>query len=584
MISLDRVTFRYAGAAAAVLTDVTLTIPEGEMCLIVGETGSGKSTLLQLVNGLAPHFTGGNLSGTVTVGGLDTRTNPPRDLAGIVGVVGQDPVAGFVTDRVDDELAYSMEQLGIPAPIMRQRVEEVIDLLGLDRIRHRSLSALSAGEQQRVAIGAALTAQPRVLVLDEPTSALDPSAAEEVLAALLRLVHDLGVTVLLAEHRLERVIQYADSVVLLEGDGTAHCGTAHCGSARCGSARYGSARYGSPAAMMESSLVAPPIIELGRLAGWQPLPLSIRDARRVAGPLRERLTGRPTDRLTDRPAECLGEESTPANSEHATTRSADARSIDSPRSENLRAVNLSVHYGRVIAVDGVSLTVNPGEITALMGRNGSGKSSLLWALQGSGLRSGGTVHVSGLDPATLSPDEAIQHIVLVPQRPSDLLYLDSVAAECQESDRAAGADQGATSAIFERLSPGVSRTTHPRDHSEGQRLALVLALQLVGKPAVILLDEPTRGLDYTAKKRLSAVLAEHAERGAAVFLSSHDVEFVARIADRVVVLSEGEIITDGPARIVLTASATFAPQVSRILRPLTFLTVDDVRDALGGAP
>lgn len=563
MISLDRVTFRYHDAADAVLRDVTLAIPEGELCLVVGETGSGKTTLLQLVNGLAPHFTGGHLAGTVTVGGFTTRTHPPRDLADIVGVVGQDPADGFVTDRVDDELAYSMEQLGIPAPIMRQRVEEVIDLLALDRIRHRSLSALSAGEQQRVAIGAALTAQPRVLVLDEPTSALDPSAAEEVLAALLRLVHDLGVTVLLAEHRLERVIQYADSVVLLGGDG--------------------SALYDSATVMMASNPIAPPIIELGRVAEWQPLPLSIRDARRLAGPLRERLSERLSEHLPERLADGANS-ALPADETRAGGTSAENHGTETLGTETLSAKALSVQYGRVIAVDGVDLRLYSGEITALMGRNGSGKSSLLWALQGSGPRSGGMVSISGVDPASLPPDEAIKHVVLVPQRPSDVLYLETVAAECHDSDRVAGARWGTTSAIFERLSPGVDEGTHPRDLSEGQKLALVLALQLAGEPAVILLDEPTRGLDYTAKKRLSTILAEHAGRGAAVFLSSHDVEFVARTADRIIVLSDGEIITDGPAHTVLTASATFAPQVSRILRPLTFLTVDEVRDALGVTP
>ncbi len=549
MISLHDVTFRYQDAPNAVLRNVSLTIPEGELCLVVGETGSGKSTLLQLVNGLAPHFTGGNLSGTVTVGGLDTRTNPPRDLAGIVGVVGQDPISGFVTDRVDDELAYSMEQLGIPASVMRQRVEEVIDLLGLDRIRHRSLSALSAGEQQRVAIGAALTSQPRVLVLDEPTSALDPSAAEEVLAAVLRLVHDLGVTVLLAEHRLERVIQYADSVVLLDG--------------------HGSARFGSPATIMESSAIAPPIIELGRLAGWQPLPLSIRDARRLVGPLRGRLSA------------SLGG-STAVNLDQHFPEAVRTQVL---RTENLHAQNLSVHYGRVRAVTGATLTLVAGEITALMGRNGSGKSSLLWAMQGSGPRSGGIVTVARTDTAAFSPDVAIHHIVLVPQRPSDLLYLDSVAAECAEADRvagaASGAEPGATFATLERLAPGIGAAIHPRDLSEGQRLALVLAIQLAADPAVVLLDEPTRGLDYSAKRRLSDVLAERVKAGAAVLLSSHDVEFVARTADRVIMLSEGDIITDGPVEKVLTASASFAPQVSRIVRPLEYLTVDAVRDALG---
>lgn len=554
MISFDQVTFQYQDAAEAVLQDVSLAIPEGELCLVVGETGSGKSTLLQLINGLAPHFTGGRLAGNVTVGGLDTRTHPPRDLAEIVGFVGQDPISGFVTDRVEDELAYSMEQLGIAAPVMRQRVEEVIDLLALARIRHRPLSTLSAGEQQRVAIGAALTAQPRVLVLDEPTSALDPSAAEEVLAALLRLVHDVGVTVVLAEHRLERVIQYADSVVLLGGDG--------------------SARSGPPGELMATSPVAPPIIELGRLAGWEPLPLSLRDARRVAGPLRDRLA----ERVPVRPREAPQADAVPAAALPAAALRAALPAAA------LHAVDLNVRYGRVTAVNGIDLTLKRGEITALMGRNGSGKSSLLWALQGSGPRSGGSVRVGGIDPSALPPDEAIRHIVLVPQRPSDLLYLETVAAECRESDRVAHAPPGTTSAILERLSPGLPSTAHPRDLSEGQRLALVLAVQLAGAPAVVLLDEPTRGLDYGAKMRLRSVLTEHVLGGASVLLSSHDVEFVARTANRVVVLSEGDIITDRPARDVLTASATFAPQVFRILRPVPFLTVDAVRDALGVTP
>jgi energy-coupling factor transport system ATP-binding protein len=434
-----------------------------------------------------------------------------------------------------------------------------------------------------------------VLVLDEPTSALDPSAAEEVLAALLRLVHDLGVTVVLAEHRLERVIQYADSVILLGGDGSCRPGAVRDGTVRDGTVRDGTARYGSPVEMMEESTIAPPIIELGRLAGWKPLPLSIRDARRVAVPLRENLRAGQRDevragvRANGSRAQDPDNVGTPAASAPATglradnTRDAGTRAATTG-SENLGADNLSVHYGRVAAVDGVSLALKPGEITALMGRNGSGKSSLLWALQGSGPRSGGTVLVSGTDPATLPPDEAIRRIVLVPQRPSDLLYLETVAAECREADRAADAQGGTASDILERLSPGLPAFAHPRDLSEGQRLALVLALQLASAPTVVLLDEPTRGLDYGAKLRLRTVLAEHVHGGGSVLLSSHDVEFVARTADRVIVLSEGDIITDGPVNEVLTASATFAPQVSRILRPLPFLTVDAVRDALGMTP
>ena len=195
MIRFERVTITYPDAELPTLRDVDLVIPAGELCIVIGATGSGKTTLLGAINGLVPHFTGGQLRGRVTVDGRDTRTHPPRELADLVGVVTQDPLAGCVTDTLEEELAYGMEQLAIPADVMRKRVEETLDLLGLAELRHRALHQLSAGQLQRVAIGAVLTAHPKVLVLDEPTSALDPTGAEEVLATITRLVHDLGVTV-----------------------------------------------------------------------------------------------------------------------------------------------------------------------------------------------------------------------------------------------------------------------------------------------------------------------------------------------------------------------------------------------------
>ncbi|WP_143662874.1 ABC transporter ATP-binding protein, partial [Streptomyces sp. wa1002] len=270
MIRFERVSVRYEGTERPTLSGVDLTVPEGELVLLVGPSGVGKSTLLGAVSGLVPHFTGGLLSGRVTVGGRDTRTHKPRELADLVGTVGQDPLAHFVTDTVEDELAYGMESLGLAPDVMRRRVEETLDLLGLAELRDRPIATLSGGQQQRVAIGSVLTPHPRVLVLDEPTSALDPAAAEEVLAVLQRLVHDLGTTVLMAEHRLERVVQYADQVVLLPAPGTAPV-------------------MGPPAEIMKVSPVRPPVAELGLLAGWDPLPLSVRDARRGAGGLRERL-------------------------------------------------------------------------------------------------------------------------------------------------------------------------------------------------------------------------------------------------------------------------------------------------------
>ncbi|MFB7377144.1 ABC transporter ATP-binding protein [Kitasatospora purpeofusca] len=547
MIRFDRVGVVYEGRGAPVLREVDLHVPEGELCLVVGRTGVGKSTLLGAVNGLVPHFTGGTLRGRVTVDGRDTAHHPPRELADVVGVVGQDPLAGFVTDTVEEELAYAMEQLAVPPEVMRKRVEETLDLLGLADLRHRALHELSGGQQQRVAIGSVLTAHPRVLVLDEPTSALDPTAAEEVLAAITRLVHDLGVTVLLAEHRLERVVQYADRVAYLPGDGTVV--------------------HGPPAEVFRDTAIAPPVVELGRLAGWSPLPLSVRDARRAAAPLRETLVARPA------PAPRRG------GAEGGTV---------------LSAERIVVRYGPVTAVREVGLELRAGQVTALMGRNGSGKSSLLWALQGSGTRQGGSVRVvredggPPKDPKRVSAAEARRLVGLVPQTPTDLLYLESVAQELAQSDLESGREPGGEAGptarrILDRLAPGIPDDTHPRDLSEGQKLALVLAIQLAAAPRVVLLDEPTRGLDYHAKEALTGIVAALAAEGRTVVVSTHDVEFVASAADRVVVMAEGEIVADGRTDEVIVASPTFAPQTAKILAPLPYLTVHQVAQALESA-
>ncbi|MER5569813.1 ATP-binding cassette domain-containing protein [Streptomyces goshikiensis] len=543
MIHFDQVTVQYDDAAEPVLREVDLTVEEGELCLVVGHTGVGKSTLLGAVNGLVPHFTGGTLYGRVTVDGRDTAAHPPRELADVVGVVGQDPLDGFVTDTVEEELAYAMEQLAVPPATMRKRVEETLDLLGLADLRHRALHELSGGQQQRVAIGSVLTAHPRVLVLDEPTSALDPTAAEEVLAAVTRLVHDLGVTVLLAEHRLERVVQYADRVIHLPGDGRVVSGP--------------------PAEVFRTSSIAPPIVELGRTAGWSPLPLSIRDARRAAAPLRARLAD--VTPVPVRPA--------PA---------ADPVTL-------LKARGVTVTYQGVPAVRQVGLDLRGGEITALMGRNGSGKSSLLWALQGSGPRKAGSVAVptadggKDADPQKLSAAEARRLVGLVPQTPTDLLYLESVKQELDQADSESGVSgpgRVRARALLDRLTPGIADGTHPRDLSEGQKLALVLAIQLSAAPRVLLLDEPTRGLDYQAKNELIRIVDDLAAEGRAVVISTHDVEFVARAADRVVVMAEGDIVADGPTTEVIVASPVFAPQTAKILSPLLYLTVAQVASAL----
>lgn len=522
MIQFENVSFTHANAANAVLRDLDLVIPEGDLVLVIGRTGSGKSTFLNLINGLVPHFTGGTLAGRVQVAGLDTRTHPPRDLAGMVGTVGQNPRAGFTTDTVEDELAYTMESLGFAPDVMRRRVEETLDLLGLVPLRQRPLDTLSGGEQQRVAIGAALTAGPSVLVLDEPTSALDPTAAEEVLAAIARLVHDLAITVVMAEHRLERVIEFADHVIRIDAAVPA---------------------LEEPSDAMTGHGLQPPVVRLGHALGWEPVPLSVRAARRHAASLRSLAFSPPPRRLGG--------------------------------DDLARTSDASVRYGRTEALRDVDVSLRSGQVTALMGRNGAGKSTLMNVLAGSRNPDSGRVQVDGRDPSAMPGPELVAHIAYVPQDPTDLFYTDSVQAECAAADHDTGQSPGSALARLEDLVDTVDPSTHPRDLSAGQQLALALAIQLAATAHIVLLDEPTRGLDYPGKVAFAGWLDRLAEAGCSILVATHDVEFVAIVGDRVIVLADGEVVTDADVRTALTSSPAFAPQVQKVLSPLPVLTVEE---------
>jgi energy-coupling factor transport system ATP-binding protein len=306
--------------------------------------------------------------------------------------------------------------------------------------------------------------------------------------------------------------------------------------------------------VLRDSPVAPPVVELGRVAGWDPLPLTVRDARRQSGPLRAVL--------------------------------ADQRPPDSPpaRGEPVGACrDLVVRYGRVPAVQGVSTQIAAGEVVALMGRNGAGKSTLLKTFVGLQRPAAGSVTVGGLEPRSLRPAALLCQVAMVPQVPSDLLYSSSVGRECAQADRDAGVAAGTTLELFRRLSPGIPLDQHPRDLSEGQRLTLALSVVLAARPPLLLLDEPTRGLDYTAKHRLVEILRDltSAEGGGhAVLLATHDVELVAEVATRVLVMADGELVADGPTAQVVVSSPAFAPQVAKVLAPQPWLTPTEVAVAL----
>ena len=541
MIQLERVTYHYPAQAAPALREVSLDLPSGSFTLVVGASGGGKSTLLRTLNGLVPHFYGGVFRGRVRVADADPVVLTPRRMGGHVGLVFQDPEAQFVVSTVEDELAFGMENFGVPPAVMRRRIEVALERLGIGHLRGRRVETLSGGEKQRVALGAVLTLQPGVLVLDEPTSQLDPQGAADVLAAIDELHREAGLTVVLAEHRVERVVERATHVLTVEG---------------------GQAAVGDPRAQLAHHPLAPPVTRLGAALGWTPVPLTVAEAAQGLG-IREQGLGRKE-----------ASQSSPSNLSHPQSL------IPHPYSPGPPVLALDgVHarYGERTALHGVDLAVRAGEVVALMGRNGAGKTTLLKTAMGLLAAQAGRVSLLGQTVRAGDTAAVARRVGYVPQNPGALLFADTVRDEVlftRRVHRLPGLGESLARLGLEDLA-----AAYPRDLSVGQRQRVALAAVLAAEPRLLLLDEPTRGLDTLQKEGLAALLRGLARDGAAVLLTTHDVELAALVADRVVVLDEGRVVHDGPTAAVMRAAPALASQVAQLWPDQGWLTVADILNA-----
>jgi energy-coupling factor transport system ATP-binding protein len=541
MISIKDLSFTYPGAGSPALRGINWVVPTGEFCLMIGSSGAGKSTLLRCINGLVPHFSGGSLKGSIRVNDLDPVRLTPREMSHMVGFVFQDPEAQFVVDKVEDEIAFSLENAAMPEDEMEIRLEEALNLLELTKLRSRRLETLSGGERQRVAIAAALALRPRILVLDEPTSQLDPFGAEEVLHTLMHLNQQLGLTIILAEHRMERILPYSGQIIYLSDD-------------------FPGGLSGEPREVLGKVQLSPPLIALGKELGWKPLPLTVEDAHEFA---RQSLGHSLTEVKTSLPAKPVLERRTD--------------------SAFIQAKDVRVSFGNNQALRGVDICIYPGEITVLMGPNGSGKTTLLRALIGLIPNQTGSIIVDGTDIKGRSVADVCQQVGYLPQDPNALLFADTVLEELlitlrnhnlHDSDMATNPVQ-----LLERLGLANKATDYPRDLSTGERQRVAMGAVMVTHPGALILDEPTRGLDYAAKKILLNLLRGWCTEGMAILMVTHDVELAVQAADRIILLENGLITHDGSPGEVLLHSPVFSPQVAKIFPARGWLTVED---AIGG--
>jgi energy-coupling factor transporter ATP-binding protein EcfA2 len=514
MLSFENVTYRYPVAERPALEDVSFELQPGEFCLLAGLSGHGKSTLLRAACGLVPHFHGGRFAGRVALAGLDTREHGPARLGTIAGALFQDPETQLVMSSVRSELALAQESRGHSAAAVARGVEEVALALGIDHLLDRPTHQLSGGEQQRVALGAALAGRPRLLLLDEPTSQLDPVAGDELIALLRRLNEESEMTILLAEHRLERCLSSADRVIAMRDGRIAH---------------DGEPREFLEWAAREDPALQTPGAKLFALSGLSPAPVGVKQAR--AALRRHGLLGEDTS--------VAGADTSVAVERPAARARGRVRARGGAALE-LRRVWHEIPRGPAI-LRGVDLRVQPGESLALMGRNGAGKSTLLR-------------HAAGLLAPTRGRISSSGRVALLLQNPGDYFLHDRL-------------DREASLGALARAGLGGMEDRNPRDLSGGERQRLALAIVTDGEddPAVIALDEPTRGMDRLAKAQLAAALHARAQRGQAVIVATHDPEFASACATRAVLLAEGRVIADGPAAELLAGGWYFATETARIL-------------------
>jgi energy-coupling factor transport system ATP-binding protein len=531
MIELRGVTMRYPGAEKSALRNVDWTVADGEFAVVAGPSGSGKSTMLRCLNGLVPHLSGGAFGGEAVVAGYDITRYGPRALSRVTGFVFQEPDGQSVAGTVEDEIAFSMEQLGVAPVIMRTRVEEMLDLLGVAQLRKRTVTTLSGGERQRVAIAAAMALHPPLLVLDEPTSQLDPWGADDVIHALERLNADLNVTVVIAEHRLERLLPVLDSLTWIADGRLTVNGTL------------------DQVAPSLPEVALPPMMALARRLRLEPIPRTVKEVKRT-------LAGW-----------------TPAVRPRSVV-----KSVGDPA---ITVRDLQVRVENRPLLSEIDLTAREGEIVALMGRNGSGKTTLLRTLFGFVKPARGTIEVAGMNMRERTPAELGARAAYLPQRSGSVLFNETVRAEITFTVRHRPGSKW-PDWIIDAFGLSELLDRDPRDLSEGQRLRAALAAVLAGEPQVVLLDEPTRGMDGFQKQQLARVLRELRRRGSCVLLATHDVELAAALVDRVVLLGNGEVIAEGTPAEVLSGSMAFSTQINRLFGP-GYLTLDDL-DLTGATP
>lgn len=549
VITIQNLTYYYPDTATPALDRINLDIPSGQLVLVLGGSGSGKSSLVRAIAGLIPEYYGGTYQGKVLLNQQEVGQIKRRNLVQQVGLVFQDPESQMVMTSVEQEIVFGMENLGLPNQLMKRRVMEVSSALSISPYLHSSIPELSGGQKQKVALASVLAMQPGILILDEPTSQLDPVAGEEILTMVRRLNEDNGITVILVEQRLERCYHMADRILVMEKGRIIHD-------------LHNQSSLNVLAAQKDITCV-PPLAQVFIQAGYSQIPATVKQGRDI---VKSYLT---EDAVSSSPT-----------ADKAARR--DKQFNRHKEILNLRNLWFSYHNGQEV-LKNINFSIKAGEFVVLMGANGTGKTTLMKQINGLLKPDRGQITFLGQDSRLRTVEDLAGDIGYLSQNPSDYLFLPTVLEELKFTLSNLGlSDDGISRSILDRLHLSHFSSANPRDLSTGQRQRVALASVLISRPQLLLLDEPTRGLDYVLKGQLGIILKELQAEGTAILVVTHDVEFAAEFADEIVLMDQGSIIARGDKYAMLSNSTFYSPQISKLFNDIVdgVVTIEQGREVL----
>lgn len=549
IIEIKNLTYFYPGENKPALNSINLSIEEGEFVLLAGGSGSGKSSLVRAMTGLIPEFYGGRIGGAIILDGRLMQDMKRKEIVKKIGMVFQDPESQLVMTNVEQELAFGMENLGLHPELMKRRIMEVSGALSLHPYLKDSIPELSGGLKQKVLLASILAMQPDILILDEPTSQLDPVAGEEILTMIRRLNEDNGITVILIEQRLERCFHLSDRILIMDKGRVIYNGIDREETAKWAAAN--------------NNPFIPPLSKIFAAVGSKQVPMTVKEGRRIIKNLYH-------NNKIDK------------NTETQIFESADNRQ----RQPLIEAEKIWFSYGNGSEIlKNIELTIYPSDFIAVMGENAAGKTTLLKNLRGLLTPARGRIKINGRDIKELNVEAMARMVGYLSQNPNDYLFRQTVEEEIAFTLENLGIEkENRVDELLGKFALKQYKEVNPRDLSTGERQRAALAAILAADPLLIILDEPTRGLDYEMKASLGELLTSLQKEGHAVLVVTHDVEFAAEYAEEIVLMSRGQIISRGKKRSMLSHSTFYSSQIGKLFYQIndSVVTMQDGEKELYG--